>query len=63
MLRPEIMNRIRETNNIGLANWLKANIIEADNKWYNDHPDLKNEILEEASFIAEILNTRKLKSA
>jgi hypothetical protein len=34
MLRPEIMNRIRETNTAGLYSWLKANTIEIDNSWY-----------------------------
>jgi hypothetical protein len=60
MLRPEIASRIRETNNMGLESWYKRNTVEADNAFYNDHQALKDMILEEANFIAEILKSREV---
>ena len=52
------MNRIRETCTLGLLNWYKANMKEVSHTWYTDHPRLKNFVLEEAEFIAEVLKTR-----
>jgi hypothetical protein len=60
MVRPEIARRINETCNEALKRWYKANMIEANKPFYNDHPEIKAAINEEADFIAEVLKARKL---
>jgi len=59
MLSPHLKARIRETCGIGLENWYRANIQEADKPCYNNNPYCRTIILEEAQFIEEELQRRK----
>ena len=61
MIRPEIAARIRETCDIGLADWYKRNMQEVDTHYsfYADHPKLKALVLDEAQYIADVLNGRQ----
>ena len=60
MIRPEIAGRIRETCDLGLKDWYKMNMFELErgSHFYADHPRLKNLVLDEANYIAEVLKNR-----
>lgn len=57
MIRPEIAGRIRETCDIGLEAWYKANMLEIE-RGQHKYPTIEALVLEEANYIAEVLKNR-----